>query len=505
MAYTENEIYYPYDYDASADVPEDMKTMAESIDEVIREIKGTQTTQNTRLSALETGQTSQSATIQALQAENSRLKKNQIYGTATGTEVEITDSAEMGANIDVCGESEQETRSGKNIFNPNNPNVINSATISFNNNIVTVSSTATNTQPHARWVFENLSVGDVFRINSVLLDSNCMIILQGYNGQDYLTIRTLSYSDGVSESSYSYTIPSGITSIRYLLYSSTTIPTGNTSARYKNVIITKNNSDLTYEPYGAMPSPEYPSEIKNLTGDTVCRARKKNMFDKSNVTLNKYVIASTGELGGLQTLFASDYIPIVPNNTYYWNDITDRTNEGAFYDENKNYISGISNRLFTAPENAQYVRLNGLTTEINNIQLEKGSTATPYEPYQEKSITFPFGAQKLCRKSNTEYDYLSDEGIVNVLEQTDNTGTKTIEESFSLRETPLVTPYTQAQQTAYDNLQNLILYEGYNYIEMISPNGVKANLTVDYTKSTKMVINDIEERLSVLEYAGLEG
>ena len=70
---------------------------------------------------------------------------------------------------------------------------------------------------------------------------------------------------------------------------------------------------------------------------------------------------------------------------------------------------------------------------------------------------------------------------------------------------PTTTPYTTAQQTAYDNLQNLILFEGYKYIEMKSPNGVKANLTVDYTKSTQMVINDIEERLSALEYAGLEG
>lgn len=153
---------------------------------------------------------------------------------------------------------------------------------------------------------------------------------------------------------------------------------------------------------------------------------------------------------------------------------------------------------------------NGSTSiDINTFMVLEGAytadTLPDYVPYQEKTVTFPFGEQKLCRKSNTEYDYLSDEGIVNVLEQTDNTGTKTIEESFSLRETPLVTPYTTTQQTAYNNLQNLILFEGYNYIEMTSPNGVKANLTVDYTKSTKMVINDIEERLSVLEYAGLEG
>lgn len=151
MAYTENEIYYPYDYDASADVPEDMKTMAESIDEVVGEIKGTQTSQGTRLSTLETGQTSQgtritnletdnttnktnitnlqntqtsqSATIQSLQAENTKLKKNQIYGTATGTEVEITDSAEMEASIDVSGNSTQDEEPS-----PSNPSEIKNLT-----------------------------------------------------------------------------------------------------------------------------------------------------------------------------------------------------------------------------------------------------------------------------------------------------------------------------------------------------------------------------------------
>lgn len=66
------------------------------------------TTNKTNITNLQNVQTTQSATIQALQAENTRLKKNQIYGTATGTEVEITDSAEMEASIGVGGNSTQE-------------------------------------------------------------------------------------------------------------------------------------------------------------------------------------------------------------------------------------------------------------------------------------------------------------------------------------------------------------------------------------------------------------
>lgn len=224
---------------------------------------------------------------------------------------------------------------------------------------------------------------------------------------------------------------------------------------------------------------------------------------------SKYILKSNWKENTQYTIVCDIYSDAISGNIGF-----------SYTDGTSSYIENLSTNKWTklvltssANKTLKYIRAvwqsNYTYIDLDTFMVLEGAytadTLPDYVPYQEKTVTFPFGEQKLCRKSNTEYDYLSDEGIVNVLEQTDNTGTKTIEESFSLRETPLVTPYTIAQQTAYNNLQNLILFEGYNYIEMTSSNGVKANLTVDYTKSTKMVINDIEERLSVLEYAGLEG
>lgn len=82
MAYTENEIYYPYDYDASADVPEDMKTMAESIDEVIGDIEEEQATQNNRLTNLETDITTIKGNITDINTkiDNIQSSRGHVYG-----------------------------------------------------------------------------------------------------------------------------------------------------------------------------------------------------------------------------------------------------------------------------------------------------------------------------------------------------------------------------------------------------------------------------------------
>lgn len=546
MAYTENEIYYPYDYDASADVPQDMKTMAESIDEVVGEIKGTQTTQNTRLSALETGQTSQSTSIQALQSENTRLKQNQIYGTATGTEVEITDSAEMGASIGVGGESEQETRSGKNkLFSTLDIMKARNAKGSWNNNVYTfngitftvnddLSITTGGTFTSRAYFYINQSDFNINQGNYLLNGcpanggNSTYIIACDVIGETTTTVVDIGTGTSIDVTSIANPKLDAYIDIR---------SSNGVGKTFYPMIRLATEEDDTYEPYGAMPSPEFPSEIKNLTGDTVCKVRGINLLDlskcsrftncilqddgslKSNINNSYFCNLRTTELNDFLLEHKGETITFSIDKAIQNKNVTiliqgTRTT-GLTYQESagEGSIRNVSMSIaddFTQIDylelrwNRAFPAFTDTTTVVTELMLCLGEN-TDYEPYQEpKTITFPFGAQKLCRKSNTEYDYLSDEGIVNILEQTDNTGTKTIEESFSLRETPLVTPYTTAQQTAYDNLQNLILFEGYNHIEMISPNGVKANLTVDYTKSTQMVINDIEERLSALEYAGLE-
>lgn len=116
----------------------------------------------------------------------------------------------------------------------------------------------------------------------------------------------------------------------------------------------------------------------------------KNLFDKSAITSGKY-ISSNGTVADYYAYSLSDYIPINSNTRYSYQGISDYSERGAFYDTNKQLISAfvestiVANQYINTPSNAKYVRFTIINTnqDINKFQLELGSTATDYEPYQE--------------------------------------------------------------------------------------------------------------------------
>ena len=116
MATTEKGIYYPDDYNKIADVPADMKKMAESIDSSIETNKYDDSEINESLKSLGNEQNKQSENIeknaktisknaenieknteliQALKEENANLKAQIPTGTAAGEEISLSDSTEM--------------------------------------------------------------------------------------------------------------------------------------------------------------------------------------------------------------------------------------------------------------------------------------------------------------------------------------------------------------------------------------------------------------------------
>lgn len=109
---------------------------------------------------------------------------------------------------------------------------------------------------------------------------------------------------------------------------------------------------------------------------------KKNLFDKSKATDGFYVLYTSGVLAANATYFATDFIAVEPNQAY----TTNFDGQMAFYDQNKAYVSGVNgggfvgNKTVTAPPNAKYARFS--TKDKETLQVEKGSIATAYEPYQ---------------------------------------------------------------------------------------------------------------------------
>lgn len=117
MASTNNGIYYPDDYSSIADIPEDMKKMAESIDEKMGEqvekqsqentnIKNEQTIQKNKISVIEEEQNTQNEKLSSLKQEQTEQKNrlnNLDEGQITQDEEILVlkqENAELKQNLD---------------------------------------------------------------------------------------------------------------------------------------------------------------------------------------------------------------------------------------------------------------------------------------------------------------------------------------------------------------------------------------------------------------------
>lgn len=118
--------------------------------------------------------------------------------------------------------------------------------------------------------------------------------------------------------------------------------------------------------------------------------RSNNLFDKDTATTYKQIDSSTGEsVNSYSTRTASDYIEI-PNGVIAISGSNNGIESGAFYNENKTYISGFTSYSnIPVPNNSKYLRLTVNTDILGSFMLNTGSQVLPYEPYGgiQKDIT----------------------------------------------------------------------------------------------------------------------
>lgn len=146
------------------------------------------------------------------------------------------------------------------------------------------------------------------------------------------------------------------------------------------------------------PSPDNVRPVSGWSEAKVTRTGK-NLFNKATVTSGKGSNAS-GSLVNLDWCNVSDYIAVKPNTVYYMSHGVGNSAlcGGAFYTTDKTFITYISsagqrdaNFSFTTPNSAGFIRLNVATDNLNTAQLELGSIATAYEPYQGQTYTISLG------------------------------------------------------------------------------------------------------------------
>ena len=306
-------------------------------------------------------------------------------------------------NYQVYGDSTQKTRSGKNLLPyPYSETTKTENGVTFTDNgdgTITVSGTATDDVK-----FYCRSAADKITISSgTYTMSGCP------NGGSATTYYIGSFSYNGFSSGQTFTVTDTTSDWFYIMIKS--------GATVNNLIfkpqLELGSTATSYEQYGAMPSPEFPSEIQSV-GDLTTKNLLPNDWEIG------FISTTSGANQSSSTYVRTkDYFTLDISKNYYISSDSINTNATIYwysYDENKNFISrkvsyknrtiGTSGCQVIIPTNAVFFRLAVLTTDTTiKVQIEEGSTATEYEPYHKYKVPIKVSGKNLLSKwySNMHY------------------------------------------------------------------------------------------------------
>lgn len=194
------------------------------------------------------------------------LAKN--YDKVSGENVSFTSNVEDEiSTIIIDGKSTQATRSGKNKANIKNySNTINGVTLTINNGEITLNGTAT-----GDFVFTNVGeflykAGKSYSGTFIYSSGSC----SDYGAGIYLAnspTSNINIGGGASfrtNQSRTFNITSKTEDLQEYFYVKGYIESVYTNYKVKVQIVEGTTADYDYEPYGVMPSPDYPSEIESV-------------------------------------------------------------------------------------------------------------------------------------------------------------------------------------------------------------------------------------------------
>lgn len=154
-----------------------------------------------------------------------------------------------------------------------------------------------------------------------------------------------------------------------------------------------------------------------ITGDQV----SKNRFNAAAATVGYYVNNSNGQLVASAEHTSSDYIPVVPGQTYAASySGTPHTGDSfrwAVYKSDRTFIEGGRGTEYnplTIPEGAAYMRYSFHSTQYGDEQLELGTEPTAYSLYFEDIPGAIYSGVKESVSNTTTGIYMGSDGQINI-------------------------------------------------------------------------------------------
>lgn len=419
MARTYNDIYYNDDENSTAEILDDMKKLAESVDQQIGSIKSfnndtsqfieqvTPLMNNLSEQVIDMHQLADTmfTELEQVKEENKQLREDLESDyeekTVEGTDIEVNDSAEMRAGLKICGNHKQEVRSGKNLLKfVLDTQTVNGLTIT-NNGDGSLSLNGTTTDVVSLQIsnsMANLVAGTYYlsRNSSGTVSNSFNNLLYGKNDNTAVSLCNFN-TEGIS-----ITTTTDYATYYLWLY----VKSGITFTNYVMKPQLESGTATEWEQYGASPSPDYPSEVE-CCGDNI------NIFDGEVEEGN--IDASTGQNTAVTNAWRSkNYIDITEKtNTISIENVLYSGTAGRllYYDKNNKFLGTvlITKMPFTfeAIANTAKVRfhiLNAVADINSKVKLSKGTSTGEYSEYGQGCASVKIENENLYNINNKLVD-----------------------------------------------------------------------------------------------------
>ena len=383
------------------------------------------------------------------------------YETTEGTTFTLNN--QKIKNYLIYGNSTQDTRSGKNLFDYsylNSTYSINGLKMTSTDDVITINGTL---NKQGNLVLSNdfpnkFDTSKTYTLKIHVIGGNAVIgegtgitfAFALFNSTNTKFVRTDVSStslDNIASVTFPGSTFEGDENL-HLLFQNWRLESTYNNYQVK-IQIEEGSTATKYEEYGAMPSPEFPSEIKN-TGDLLTKdncasygsdacdnigkyvvqvkATGKNLFNINKML--SYATSSSGSNGTYTFVATSDMfykgvkIPLKSGTTVTISgkvtNLSSGTNfriDGIYTDGYRTNLSGFSgtgtnetkdiSRTFTLTKDLEYITFDWSVQgqfKIENLQIEISGSATTYEPYREATTNIYL--DEPLRKVGDTVDYI---------------------------------------------------------------------------------------------------
>ena len=438
MATTQNGIYYPNNYNSPADIPSDLKKMAESIDKSIQDNNYDDTEIKQDIQELQTKNEEQDEKIETIEAEQEsqndllqRTKSALINITTEKSDcIHVEDSSNLTAKIDVYGTSSQETREGYNLLN-----VASEFEVTGRSSAVAIS-----LKPNTDYT---IKVDNIETTNE-----NPTTLAISFRNTSDASVRDVAFPYTGRKTTFQVTEEA----TKVYIYSADNYnDSQGVTTTYTNLMIYEGTDDKTYEEYGESPSPEFESKIENVEGNVDITVANSNLtstkivedLNNSGVTINSdssfKIDLSKGSFtdwNQIDLLFGNNKKDEQYKLTYHINQnnnaylpkfrfiYTDGTADGGNANTGSTDIDmEVTSQLGKTIERISLswnTQSGGGIVTFSNIYLRKKEDTSNFVEPEKQTITFPLQAGQKLYKG----DYPAEDGIHHVRKQIEFDGTE---------------------------------------------------------------------------------